>query len=86
MKYLYAFSLGLLTSSIIGGLWWLFMFSGIVALIAKRSYIVMFTGVLLDLVFAALGTYWLYVGFYTIVFLITTIVVEFLRERVLWAS
>ena len=86
MKYLTLFFLGLFVSSVFWGVWWLFLLSGVATLITKRSYIVISVGVLMDIIFAATDSAWIYTGFYTTVFLFTTLIVEFVRERVFWKS
>ena len=68
------------------GTWWVVLAAGIAVLILKRSYVVLLVGVVLDLWFAAHGGVFAYIGFYTAIFLVTTIVVETVRKKLFWVS
>lgn len=78
--------MGMLVAGLFVGSWWLVCISGLVILMMRRSYIVLFAGVILDLVFFSFGTPVFFVGFYTLLFLIATIIFEYVRTRLLWTS
>ena len=81
------FFIGIFLAAVIGGLWWLILVSGIITLMFKRSYVVLCIGVLLDIWFTTTtGHPWFFTGFYTLIFIVTTLGSEFVRKRLLWAS
>lgn len=86
MKYLALFFLGTFAAGVILGVWWATLIAGALTLIIRRSYVVLVAGVLLDLWFATIGDTIFYIGFYTLIFLTTTLIVEYVRSRLLWAS
>lgn len=83
MNCLHTFFLGVFVAGILGGLWWLIVGSGLCALLVRRSYFVLSAGIVLDLWFAySTG----FTGFYTVVFVLTTILVEYFRDKLFWTS
>lgn len=86
MKYLALFFIGMFAAGVVLGVWWVALVTGVLTFITRRSYVVLVAGVLLDLWFATAGDTIFYIGFYTLVFLTTTLIVEYIRSRLLWAS
>ncbi|MAZ67475.1 hypothetical protein CL652_01755 [bacterium] len=81
MKLTHFFLVGVFTAGIMTGAWLFALLSAVMALILRRNYLVLSTGVLLDLWFATVGDSFLYIGFYSAVFLATTVVAEAVRRR-----
>ncbi len=75
------FVLGIFFVGAVANLWWMVLFFGSVSLILQRSYFVLITGVVFDLWF---GTPVLFVGFYTLIFVGVTLVVEQIKKRLFW--
>ena len=80
------FLTGLFVAGVIGGLWWLTLLSGFLVLTRERSYFILGMGLLLDAWFFSAGTPILFVGFYTLSFLCATICIEYIRDRLFWAT
>lgn len=76
--------LGVFTAGVAGGVWWVVLGAGVISLMLRRSYFILFMGLAVDLLFATTGEGLLYGGFYTIVFFGTTFLVENIRSRLLW--
>jgi len=74
------------TAGFFAGSWWLVLFCGVTILILRRSYFILFAGVIIDLLFAAQGDAQFYGGFYTILFFTVTFVSENIRSRLLWSA
>jgi len=86
MKYAFYAFLGTFLASIIMGSWWAILASGVVALIIRRSYPILFIAIVLDLWFSSsLSSPW-HIGFFTITFLLTTFVAENVKKRIFWGS
>ncbi|PCI29621.1 hypothetical protein COB52_02365 [Candidatus Kaiserbacteria bacterium] len=75
------FVLGIFFVGAAANLWWMILFFGSVSLILQRSYFVLLTGVVFDLWF---GPPALFVGFYTLTFVVVTIVAEQIKKRLFW--
>lgn len=86
MKICYFFLLGMFVAGVVTGAWWMIVIFGVVSLLFQRSYFVVVTGLLLDLVFAVTGDAIFYGGFYLGLFLITTLLIEYVRNRLFWSS
>jgi len=86
MTALKIFFIGIFVASILGGLWWLCIFSGVTTLIIQRSYFVLVAAVMLDMLFATGINSVMYGGFYTLLFIGVTYVAEFMRSRLLWSA
>lgn len=87
MVYLRSSLLGVCIISVLAGVWWLVLISGVARLVLGRSYTVLTIGLLLDILFIhTAGTPLLFMGFYTPIFLLTTVLVESVRARVLWSA
>ncbi|MBL4644528.1 MAG: hypothetical protein JKX80_01540 [Candidatus Pacebacteria bacterium] len=86
MKMCRFFLLGIFAAGILGGSWWIVIVSGLLSLFLKRSYFVLVAAVVLDISFASGGATQFYGAFYTALFFSTTLVVEYIRKRLLWGS
>ena len=87
MQYIQTFFIGIFVAAVIGGVWWLILFSGLIAILIKRSYVVLTMGAVLDLWFITVGEQpFFYIGFYTVIFVVTTLCIEYIRARLLWTS
>ena len=86
MNIFNSFILGVFIAGILKGPWWFIAISGIFLLILRRSYFVLFAGLVLDMVFYTNGHVPFYFGFYTILFFSTTLIVEYLRSRLILTS
>ncbi len=87
MLYLRSVLLGVCIAGVLGGVWWIIVGAGVFRLLLGRSYAVLGIGVLLDIIFIhTSGTPFLFAGFYTPIFLLTTISTEAIRARMLWTS
>lgn len=78
--------MGMCVAAVFAGAWWLVIISGVGVLAIQRSYSILALGVLLDIWFSVSGASFFYIGFYTILFLVTTVVFEFVRSKLLWTS
>ena len=85
MNKLYAFFLGVVAVGVAFGVWWIVLVSGAAALLLKRSYVILFVGILLDLTHAPLGASWYFQGFYTVLFLLIALGAEHIRTRLIWS-
>lgn len=86
MNLLHIFFTGMFIAGVLMGSWWLALTSGLLALLLKRTYVVLLAGVILDLWFATVGDSFFYIGFYTVTFTVATVVIERVRSRLFWAS
>lgn len=77
---------GAFIAGVVSGTWWLALGAGFLVLVLQRSYIVLCGGLVLDIWFAVAGNSLLFGGFFTIFFLLVTIVTEFIRARLFWSS
>lgn len=82
MKTIQSFLFGVFAAAIVGGVWWLILLAGFLALLVRQSYILLCVGVILDLWFAYNGI----IGFYTVFFLLATILIEYFRQHLFWTS
>ena len=71
---------GVFVVAIVTGSWWLAFVSSVAVLVTRRSYPILFGGILLDVLFAP-HTVGFVFPFFTITLLCTTVLVEFVRER-----
>lgn len=79
--YLQALLFGVFFIGVVWGTWWLILLAGIFILIIHRSYTVLTVGLLLDVLTASNGISWAYIGFYFLIFLVTTLIVAFIKSR-----
>jgi len=86
MKSCHLFLLGIFTASAIAGMWWMIVLFGLASLLIQRSYFVVVTGLLLDFLFAVTGDAVFFGGFYTSLFLVSTVLIEYVRNRLFWSS
>ena len=79
-QYIFTFSIGLLAAAVIFSVWWLTLAAGVMALMMRRSYSLLFLGIIFDLWFGMWHGVFFF-GFYTIIFAFTTFVAERVKRR-----
>lgn len=80
MKTLFYIFVGALVAGIVFGSWWLTFGAGVCALCFQRSYVVLASGVFLDVIFLPV-TADIFFSFYTATFLVITVLAEFIRRQ-----
>lgn len=69
MRFVATFFIGIFTAALLSGVWWLSLIAGLIVLSFRRSYFVLFGGLLLDLLFATSSDTFAFGGFFTFLFL-----------------
>jgi hypothetical protein len=86
MSRLHYFLLGAFFAGVLLGSWWLVLGTGVLTLVIKRDYFVLSIGAVLDFWFATVGDSFFSIGFYTAIFVLTTVIAETVRKRLFWVS